>query len=263
MDSNSHIVFKEIRQNQILTILRDKKSVSVNYLVENLFSSLATIRRDLDVLEKNGLIKRVHGGAILIDSTSVEATQDVREFENSEKKIIIAHLLEQFIDSNKSIFIDGSTTCRFVLPLLKRFSNNTYVTNSIKTAQSLISNNVDAAIELAGGTIFHSTTSTYGVRTVNFLSNFNTDISIIACRGVSSKNGCSVVTTDQGVVKQTMIKHSSTSFLLCDSTKFETTFLVKFADFSDFDYFITDKMPDSDLFNAITNSGCKIITPQT
>lgn len=251
--------FKGMRQEQIYEIIKEKRSVSIDELASLLYSSPSTVRRDLALLENSGLIKRFHGGAVIADSLASEIAQELRENVNSEKKIAIANLVNYYLSDNISIFIDSSTTTRFLAPVLAKYSGITCYTNSIRTANELLSKtNVD--VHLAGGRVVSNSSSTYGAQTVDFLNQYFVDYAFIACRGVSSVNGCTVVNDDHAVVKKTMMKNAKIRFLLCDSTKFESVFRVHFADFSDFDYFVTDQKPEGKLLRSITQAKCKLIT---
>ena len=255
-------VFKEIRQEQIYEIIKTRKSVTIDELVEELYASPATIRRDLVLLEKAGLVRRFRGGALLADTVASEIAQELRENENADKKIIIANLMDRFFTDNQSFFIDSSTTTRFLPQVLSKYSGLTFFTNSIRTANELVMK-TDASVHLAGGKVVRNSHSTSGVLTVEFLRQYHVDIALIACRGISSLNGCTVINEEQAMIKQAMIRNAKMSFLLCDSTKFEKSYLVTFAQFSDFDYFITDKAPEGKLLKAIQQSGCKIIAYDT
>ena len=257
--SESAIRLKKVRQQEIYELMKLKRSVTVDYLAKTLYASPTTIRRDLEILEKNGLISRIHGGAIIAESYSSEIAQTFRETLNSDKKQLIASLVEQFLRNNQTIFLDGSTTNRFLIPIFKKFSNIIFITNSFKTVNELVEL-PDSEIYLAGGKVIKNFNHTSGYLTVDYLNNFRSEIGIIACKGISATSGCSVVNLDQSIIKRTMIKNAKTRILLCDSSKFDKVYLFHFADFRDFDYLITDQLPSEDLRNAIESSGCKIIT---
>jgi DeoR family transcriptional regulator, carbon catabolite repression regulator len=253
-------MLKDIRQQQIYDIIKQKKVVTIDYLTKICYSSQATIRRDLVNLEISGLIRRIHGGATLLESKSIEPAQSVREQENADKKIIIANLAIDFLGNNQSVFIDSSTTNRYLIPLLKKYSGMTYITNSFKSAQALVEV-TDADVYLCGGKMVRSTNSLGGNIACEFMDRWHTDIAIMSCRGASSEYGATVVNVDQSDIKQKMIQNAKCSILLCDSSKFEKSFLCKFSDFSNFSVFICDKRPPESLLNAIERYGCEVLFP--
>jgi DeoR/GlpR family transcriptional regulator of sugar metabolism len=253
-------MLKDVRQQQIYDIIKQKKVVTIDYLTEMCYSSQATIRRDLENLEISGLIRRIHGGATLLESNSIEPAQSFREQENAAKKIIIANLTIDFLRNNQSVFIDSSTTNRYLIPLLKKCSGMTYITNSFKSAQELVEI-TDADVYLCGGKMVRSTNSLGGNIACEFIDRWHTDIAIISCYGASSLYGATVVNVDQSGMKREMIQNAKSSILLCDSSKFEKSFLCKFSDFSNFSAFICDKRPPDSLFNVIERSGCEVVFP--
>jgi DeoR/GlpR family transcriptional regulator of sugar metabolism len=258
MRNETTVILKEVRHQQIYNIIQSKKSVTVAFLVKTLYSSPTTIRRDLEILEKNGLLNRVHGGAVIAENSFTEMSQDFREFVNSDRKKIIANLIEQFLSNNQTLFLDGSSTNRYLVPIFKRFSNMIFITNSFKTVGDLTE--IDSAeIYLAGGKIFKNFHNTNGNFTIDFLSNFKTDLAVIGCKGISADAGCTVISHDQSIIKRTMMKNAKIKVLLCDSSKFNNVYLFHFADFSDFDYIISDTKPTGKLLDAINRSSCKMI----
>ena len=99
------------RHAQILEIIKEKKFVSVSALSQVLYTSESTVRRDLIVLEKNGLIQRTRGGAIYMEATKLEWPLMFKRQANMEKKQRIADLAADFIKDHQTIFIDSSSTC--------------------------------------------------------------------------------------------------------------------------------------------------------
>jgi len=120
------------RHEQILQILMEKKSVTVGELSKTMFVSDATIRRDLSQMEKEGLIKRSHGGAVLFESTNDETSILMREQENIKQKKVIAEIALKFIKNHDTLLVDSSSTAGMVIPLLKNFKFISVITNGIK-----------------------------------------------------------------------------------------------------------------------------------
>jgi len=252
---------KAVRHKEIVEIVHQRQTVTVNYLAKSLFASLTTIRRDLKDLQKSGLISRVHGGATVPNTFSQEVSHLFKETLNADKKKLISGLVSGFLENNQTIFLDGSTTNRYLIPYFSNFNNMVFITNSYKTVSEL-ANIGNCEIYLAGGKVLSSFNHTSGNLTVDFLNNFRAEVCIMACKGISATSGCTVVNSEQAIIKSTMIKNSRVRILLCDSSKFGHVYLFHFANFSDFDYLVTDAMPDDGLKRAIEICGCKIITPE-
>ena len=249
------------RQQEILDILNSKKSATVEELASELFVSGATIRRDLRAMEKQGLIKRSHGGAMPFKSSAEESAFAIREQENTSAKRTIANLALKLMNNGDSVFIDSSTTAGSVIPLMNNFKFLTVTTTGIRNAL-LLSQTNDVKIYIAGGQIQNHSNSIVGSDTIDYISRMHADISLISCSGVDLNNGFTDSSIEQAKLKQQMRKNSSKVAMLCDSTKFNKTFLCTDFRFDEIDYLITDKTPPIEFVEKLANTKCKIITPQ-
>lgn len=249
------------RQEEILDILNKNKSATVEELANELFVSGATIRRDLRVMEKQGLIKRSHGGAMPFKSSAEESAFAIREQENTSAKKTIANLASRFIKNGQSIFIDSSTTTGNVIPLLNGFQYLSVTTTGLRNAL-LLSQTNSVKIYIAGGLIENHSNSITGTDTMDYISRIHADVALISCTGLSLSAGFTDASIEQSKLKQQMRKNSEKVILLCDSTKFGKTFMCKDFDFEDIDYLITEKVPPQEYLDRIQGSGCKLITPE-
>ena len=122
------------REKQILEILLKEKRVSVPELARALFISEPSVRRDLQSLEKQNLIKRVHGGAVLEESALSKNRIPflIREYEQRDAKALIAGKAINLISDNDVIFLDASTSCYYLIPYLASKRNLTVITNGVK-----------------------------------------------------------------------------------------------------------------------------------
>ena len=141
------------RHAQILEIIKEKKFVSVSALSQVLYTSESTVRRDLIVLEKNGLIQRTRGGAIYMEATKLEWPLMFKRQANMEKKQRIADLAADFIKDHQTIFIDSSSTCMILAKRLMEKTNLTLLTNGIMTA-SILSEATDFNIYCTCGKVY-------------------------------------------------------------------------------------------------------------
>lgn len=250
-------MFQAERSERILEILKSKKNVSMQYLCETLFCSVATIRRDLIELEKLGLVKRSRGGVSLVTGGNVEYAYSFREMENKELKTYIASLTEDFISNGQAIFLDSSSTALNICPLLSKYNNITVVTNGIATALSLNEmGSVDTYI--TGGHMFMDSNSAVGEWTGDFLDHFKADLAILSCSGLDAA-GVYEATQEQARVKQHMIQNARSTILMCDSSKIGRSYFYRTDDFQKVDAIITDRKPENDLIEAINAHNCEIL----
>ena len=250
------------RQEEILEILNKNKSATVEELAAELFVSGATIRRDLRSMEKQGLIKRSHGGAMPFKSSAEESAFAIREQENTSAKKSIANLAVKLIKNGDSLFIDSSTTTGVLISMFNNFKYLTVTTTGLRNAL-LLSQTDNVKIYIAGGQIQNHSNSIIGSDTMDYISRIHSDISFVSCSGVTIENGFTDSSIEQAKLKQQMRKNSAKLAMLCDSTKFGKTFLCTDFNFDDIDYLITDKMPSQEFLNKIAKSKCKLITPHS
>lgn len=248
------------RQEEILEILNKNKSATVEELAAELFVSGATIRRDLRSMEKQGLIKRSHGGAMPFKSSAEESAFAIREQENIAAKRAIANLAVRLINNGDAVFLDSSSTVGITVPLLNNFNFLSVTTTGLRNAM-LLSQTNNVKIYIAGGQIQNHSNSIVGTDTLSYISRMHADISLISCSGVTPTNGFTDSSIEQANLKRQMRKNSSKVAMLCDSTKFGKTFLCTDFMFDEIDYFITDKTPPNELLEKIANTKCKLVTP--
>src|SRR5690606_9756394 len=168
------------RQNQILDIIKEHKSISTKKLMAILYVSDSTLRRDLGFMEKQGLIIRGHGYATLVESTSTESPIAIRVNTQVKEKMKIAQACVQFLKDNETYFFDSSTTVGYLLPYLRNFNNVNVITNGLNNA-SILTNIPNSRMYLTGGVIYAKTNSVLGPDTINYIRNFHANMFIFSC----------------------------------------------------------------------------------
>ena len=249
------------RQQEILNILKEKNSATVEELSSELFVSGATIRRDLKEMEKQGLIKRTHGGAIPFKDSAQESSFALREQENTSAKRTIAHLACKLVSNGDSVFLDSSSSSGVLIQKLNSFPMLSVTTTGLRNAL-LLSQTDHIKIYIAGGQILNHSNSIIGSDTVDYISKMHSDIAFMSCSGVDIQNGFTDSSTEQAKLKQQMRKNSKKVAMLVDSTKFSKTFLCTDFAFDEVDYLITEKTPPIEFVERIAQTNCKIISPE-
>ena len=249
------------RQEEILAILNENKSATVEELASELFVSGATIRRDLKDMEKQGLIKRSHGGAMLYKSSADDSAFALREQENTSQKRIIAHLASKLVSNGDSLFLDSGSTTGLLIPKLNAFNVLSVTTTGLRNAL-LLSQTENVKIFIPGGQILNHSNSILGSDTIDYISRMHADIAFMSCSGVDLQNGFTDTSTEQAKLKRQMRKNSKKVAMLVDSTKFNKTFLCTDFSFDEVDYIITDKTPPIEFVEKVAESTCKIISPE-
>ncbi len=164
-------MYPQQRQDEILKILEKNNYVTVAYLIERLCYSSATINRDLNVLEKRGLVSRSYGGVELTGSPSIPV--EFRVHKQHRAKESIARKAAELVQDGDTVFIDGSTTAQYMGPHLVERKRLTVITNNITLASYLSEHGVTAIV--LGGKIIEAPSMLGGVDTVDMARTYRAD----------------------------------------------------------------------------------------
>ncbi len=227
------------RHNEILNIIKSKRNVSVKELASLLFTSEATVRRDLVQMQRLGLIERTHGGAVL-SGNAEEISHFVRIVKNAKEKERIASRALTLLPSYTSVFIDGSSTA---LALAERMNleHKTVITYNLQTALQL-SKKPNLNLVILGGAVHYNTASATGSWTARQVNEFHFDLLISSCSAIKGEEVLENA-ADQKEIKQNALKKSDFKILLADHTKFEGSSIYRSSSLSDYDLVITDANP--------------------
>lgn len=248
------------RYNKILEVLETEGSIKTSKIVTLLGVSLETARRDLDFLEKQGSLQKVHGGAILKEKEEENnLTYSLRETKNTEEKKEIAEFALKYISEGETIALNSSTTNIEIARLIKnKYSSLTVVTNSLRIADEL-ADTKGINLILAGGIYNKNEYAFLGEITEKFLGNFLVDKSFVSVGGISIKRGITDFLMDEILVERKMIDIGEEVIILADSSKIDTNSLIKICDTKDIDFIITDSKLDSKIKEKYREAGIKII----
>lgn len=207
------------RQKSILEILLKKKQITVKELASALYISEPSVRRDLADLEKQNLIKRTHGGAVLEETVLSKSKIPfiIREYEQSSAKAIIAKKAAKYIKDNDVIFLDASTSAFRLIPFLVSKTNITVITNGVKALSSLADLNINTVS--TGGKLINSCLALVGEEACRTIDSINANIAFFSCRGISNDGYLTDISPEEDYVRQRMIKNSERSFALCAADK--------------------------------------------
>ena len=216
------------RYNTILDLIKNKKNIKLNELIEELKVSEATVRRDLNFLEEKGKIKRVHGGAVLVENKEEDIVY--KKMVYSEEKDIIGKKAAALIKNGDIIYLDAGSTTESVIKYLKEKEDIKVVTNGFTHIEELTKAGVEAYI--IGGKVKLKTGATVGATAVISLKNYNFDIAFIGANGITA-DGYSTPDPEEVIVKSEAIKRSKKVYFLCDSSKFKENSFMNFASLED------------------------------
>jgi DeoR/GlpR family transcriptional regulator of sugar metabolism len=229
----------ERRREQILIYLSQHDRSSVVELSQHLGVSEVTVRKDLDVLEGQGMLTRVHGGATVSGRGRMERYFAAREQEALEEKRRIAQAAAALIQSGQRIFLDGSTTALQVARLIKDREGLIVVTNGLYTALEL---NFSAGITtiVVGGTMRHRSSSLVGSLNINSLRRLRVDQGFFGARALTAEDGLMEADLDEAQLKQQMVSAAQVVVGIVDSSKFGARSFSAFALPHEIDRIISD-----------------------
>jgi DeoR family transcriptional regulator, fructose operon transcriptional repressor len=247
----------EQRQQYILKHIEQRGSVSVIELAEALDVSDMTIRRDLNELEKIGLARRVHGGAVSAMGRSFEPPLSLRSRENQEIKQMLGQYASEMVVEGDSIALDVGSTIYEVAAHLKETRNITLVTPSIPIA-TLFFDRSDVRLILPGGIVRTGEVSMIGDLARRNLEILFVDRLFLGVGAIDSQAGLTEYNIDDAAVKQTMIKNAKEVILICDASKFQKIAFAFVAPFSVIHHFVTNEEPPMELLSALKSNNTTI-----
>ena len=223
-------------QRQLITA----EAVSVEELSRLLGASVASIRRDLTVLEEEGLIRRTHGGAVVEAPRGADQEFALRERIDPEAKRAIAQAAMRQIEPDTTIIMnDGSTMLALAREILAARIRLTVVTPAVNVA-TLLSRSPSVAVYLLGGSLRHRTLGTSGSFAEQMLSAFNADIAMIAAEGITVENGLTYSYETDATLARLMHERASKTAVLATTRKLNRRDRITAMRAADIDLLITD-----------------------
>lgn len=252
------VMYGEQRKQQILGLIKEKISVSVNELAQYFDVTTATIRTDLTELEKAGDVIRTHGGAIL--KSDIAHEKFLNERENEDKKIKVAFKAVELIEEEDSILIDTGTSTAALARILANsdIKRLRIFTNDFEIAK-LLESKSEFDVNVLGGKIRKGFHYSYGGTATSELSKYKFDKLFLATSSLSFDNGLTTFHTETAHLKAEMINSATKKILLLDSTKFNKDSFAKFADLKDIDTVVVDSEISKFDYENLTGEVDKVI----
>ncbi|MFC4585187.1 DeoR/GlpR family DNA-binding transcription regulator [Sphaerisporangium corydalis] len=251
-------MYAEERQQEILRRARAIGRVDVVTLGEEFSVTTETIRRDLTVLERAGVLRRVHGGAIPVERLGFEPALAARDEVMTAEKERIAKAAVAEIPDDGAIIIDaGSTTGRLV-QILPPDRELTVIVNSPPLATALAAR-ANLNVIMLGGRVRGRTLATVDDWALRPLARLNVDVAFMAANGCSVAKGLTTPDPAEAAIKRAMIKAAKRSVLLADHTKFADTYLACFASLSEIDMVVTDTGLDPATAAEVAAAGPEVV----
>lgn len=242
------------RHNRILGILTRDNRTSVNELAQELSVSSVTIRQDLTLLEREGLLKRVHGGAVLRGADDITSRLGI----NYERKMLIARKAASLIEEGETIFIESGSVNALLAKELAGRSSVTIVTTNVFIARQLRKSK-GAKVILMGGVYQPESESLVGALTKSCIDAVNFGKAFIGIDGFSLEAGLTSRDMMRAEIAAEVVRRARESYILTDSSKFGRSELTTICPVESVNYLITDPEIPPDHRSFFESRGVKVL----
>ncbi|HZX39069.1 MAG TPA: DeoR/GlpR family DNA-binding transcription regulator [Streptomyces sp.] len=227
------------RQQEILRLARDSGRVDVLSLAEEFQVTAETIRRDLNALDRAGLVRRVHGGAIPAGRLDFEPDLAERESTAADEKDRIAHAALAALPADGSVILDAGSTVGRLAAAFPLECSLTVVTHALPVAARL-ADHPGIDLHLVGGRVRHRTRAAVDGWALRAYGEIHADVVFLGANGFSVGGGLTTPDLAEGAVKRATVSASRRVVLLADSAKHGHSHFARFGDLADVDLLITD-----------------------
>lgn len=212
------------RQSAILEALEREKRMSVAKIAAMCYVSEMTVRRDLAKMEEAGYLSRYNGGAVYRTDTVLPV--NYRKLLHAKQKAELSVRARRYLHDEMSVFIDSSSTCLYLIPILSEYREIRIVTNSVQSLLAAAEHRLSCT--LAGGDYSDREMCTLGSLTESFLADINVDVAFFSALGISDDGVISDIDEWQNGVRRIVMKNSRQNIFLMDSTKQRHKYLYTF-----------------------------------
>jgi DeoR/GlpR family transcriptional regulator of sugar metabolism len=244
-----------IRRQSLLDILRKQPGAGVPELAMALDVSEGTVRNDLNALEQQGQLTRVHGGAVLNQQDQFQNNSFLRRYQqNAAAKLAIAREAAALVNDDDSILLDASSTAYYFAEALSKHKRLRVMTNGFEVARELAQNTTNTVI-LIGGVVNNESSSVTGLLSEHIIEELHIQKAFLSCSGFSLERGMTEVHLAEAQLKRKVIESSQELFALVDSSKFGKEDLTSFARPERISRLFTDQHLSSDWVERLKQAG--------
>jgi DeoR family transcriptional regulator, fructose operon transcriptional repressor len=253
-------MYAEERHQAIAGLMRERGRISVAELADRFGVTGETARRDLATLERTGLLRRVHGGAVATTALSmIEPGVAERDSTRAEQKGNIAKAAVALLpQAGGAVLLDAGTTTARLASLMPADRELFVVTNSLGIAARL-GGQAGIELRLLGGRVRGVTQACVGDETVRALEDLRLDVAFLGTNAVSAQHGFTTPDPDEAAVKRAMARSARQVVVLADSSKLGQEQLVRFASTADVDTVVTDTDAGADELDALRSRGVDVV----
>lgn len=246
------------RQQEILRLARDSGRVDVVSLAVQFQVTAETIRRDLKTLDRAGVVRRVHGGAIPVGRLDFEPDLAERETTAADEKDRIARAALAELPNEGTMIVDAGSTVALLAAALPVEFSLTVVTHSLPTAARL-ADHPGIQLHLVGGRVRHRTRAAVDAWALRAYGEIRADVLFVAANGFSTEHGLTTPDLAEAAVKRAAMAAARRVVLLADSSKHGQEHFARFGGLNDVDLLITDSGLSPEDALAIERGGTEVV----
>lgn len=246
------------RRQRIAAVVREASRASVDELAEMLDISRETVRRDLTLLSEEGVLRKVHGGAVHFQ-TARESPLDDRRAAARLEKLAIARRAAALFEPGDSILIDAGTTTGYFAEALARVASFSVITNSVAIARGLWAGEHRSDVYLLGGKYVGDGEEVLGPLAVEQIRTLHADHVVLTIGGMDGAGKCMDFNAEEAFIARAMIASARQVTILADSSKLGRHALFQVCEANQIDRLVTDIMPDRQLAEALHSAGVEIV----
>ena len=250
------------RASQIVEMVMEKGSISIPEICERFEVSEMTARRDLNELDRQGLLRRVHGGAIASLARSYEPPFPTRAMKNMEAKVAIGLKAAELVFDGDSIALDVGTTTLEIVSGLKEKRNLTIVTSCLQIANRVVSElslSSDVRLILTGGIVRPRELSMIGSIPQSVYRDLHVDKAFIGIGGLHVTDGLTEYNLEDAETKQILIQSAREKIVVADGSKFGLTTFASVAPIQAVHTVVTDRSAPEDMIQKLRESDVTVI----
>nr|WSZ96508.1 DeoR/GlpR family DNA-binding transcription regulator [Streptomyces sp. NBC_00857] len=246
------------RQQEILRLAREGGRVDVLSLAEEFQVTAETVRRDLKALDRAGLVRRVHGGAIPAGRLDFEPDLDERESTAADEKDRIAHAALAELPQDGSVILDAGSTVGRLAASLPPECELTVVTHALPVAARL-ADHPGIDLHLVGGRVRHRTRAAVDAWALRAYGEIRADVVFLGTNGFAPDAGLTTPDLAEAAVKRAVIAAARRVVLLADSAKHDQEHFACFGSLADVDLLITDRGLSPSDVAAVEAAGTEVL----
>lgn len=252
------------RQAELVDAVRERGTATIEELAQRFDVTLQTVRRDVALLSRAGLLARFHGGVRIEESTTENIAHRQRQALNAAGKRQIGEAVARCVPDGCSLILNIGTTTEAIARALLRHRGLRVITNNLNVAD-ILAVNTDCEVIVAGGIMRPSDRGIVGEAAIDFIRQFKVDIGIIGISGIESDGTLRDYDLREVSVARAIIQQSREVWLAADSSKINRQATVEVTHISSVNRFFTDMPPLPRLAQVLKDAGvrCDIAHAQT